>query len=109
MLRNFLRKTNIFCGRGGEFLSRRRGLSSSTSAQPARRFAAVWGNGDFGRLGVGSLDSQWWPKPIKLLFLQSPNPQVHCLRWRPYSLLNRIRGVYATGLNDFGQLGSADL
>lgn len=29
-----------------------------------KRFAAVWGNGDFGRLGLGNLESQWRPKPI---------------------------------------------
>lgn len=29
-----------------------------------KKFAAVWGNGDFGRLGLGNLESQWRPKPI---------------------------------------------
>lgn len=29
-----------------------------------KRFAAVWGNGDFGRLGLGNLESKWRPKPI---------------------------------------------
>lgn len=29
-----------------------------------KRFAAVWGNGDFGRLGLGNLESRWRPKPI---------------------------------------------
>lgn len=29
-----------------------------------KRFAAVWGNGDFGRLGLGNLESQWRPKSI---------------------------------------------
>ena len=29
-----------------------------------KTFAALWGNGDFGRLGLGNLLSQWRPKPI---------------------------------------------
>ncbi|KAL0423815.1 UNVERIFIED_CONTAM: hypothetical protein Sradi_0916300 [Sesamum radiatum] len=29
-----------------------------------KKFAALWGNGDFGRLGLGNLESQWRPKPI---------------------------------------------
>lgn len=28
------------------------------------RYAAVWGNGDFGRLGLGCLSSQWRPKHL---------------------------------------------
>ena len=63
MWRNFLRKTQ-FCSGQLQFLLWRRGLSSSASGEPASRFAAVWGNGDYGRLGVGSLESQWRPKPI---------------------------------------------
>jgi alpha-tubulin suppressor-like RCC1 family protein len=27
-----------------------------------RRFAALWGNGDYGRLGLGGLESQWRPR-----------------------------------------------
>lgn len=33
------------------------------SSNSGKRFAAVWGNGDFGRLGLGNLDSQWRPVP----------------------------------------------
>lgn len=32
-----------------------------SSSGPGKRFAALWGNGDFGRLGLGSLESQWRP------------------------------------------------
>ncbi|RVX21554.1 hypothetical protein CK203_002179 [Vitis vinifera] len=32
-----------------------------SSSEPRKRFAALWGNGDFGRLGLGSLESQWRP------------------------------------------------
>lgn len=38
-------------------------LRRSFSSEPGKRFAALWGNGDFGRLGLGKLDSQWTPAP----------------------------------------------
>lgn len=36
---------------------RRRWLSSESG----KRFAAMWGSGDYGRLGLGNLESQWRP------------------------------------------------
>lgn len=41
---------------------RREGFAEELSN--GKRFAALWGNGDFGRLGLGNLESQWRPKPI---------------------------------------------
>lgn len=38
-------------------------IRRSFSSEPGKRFAALWGNGDFGRLGLGNLDSQWTPAP----------------------------------------------
>lgn len=31
------------------------------SSSKSKRFAALWGNGDYGRLGLGGLESQWRP------------------------------------------------
>ena len=36
-------------------------LTRSFSSEPGKRFAALWGNGDYGRLGLGNLNSQWKP------------------------------------------------
>ncbi|KAF5198332.1 Regulator of chromosome condensation (RCC1) family protein [Thalictrum thalictroides] len=43
----------------------RRWISSEKRQQGGggrrKRFAALWGNGDYGRLGLGKVDSQWTP------------------------------------------------
>ncbi|KAH6781868.1 Regulator of chromosome condensation family protein [Perilla frutescens var. frutescens] len=70
-----------------------------------KRFAAVWGNGDFGRLGLGNLESQWRPKPIlPSAFGDQSLKEIAC--GGAHTLFLTENGdVYATGLNDFGQLG----
>ncbi|KAI7985243.1 Myosin-11 [Camellia lanceoleosa] len=48
----------------GFFLSRRWVSNSSGEedrSSSGKRFVALWGNGDYGRLGLGSLESQWRP------------------------------------------------
>ncbi|EOX92733.1 hypothetical protein QUC31_003788 [Theobroma cacao] len=107
MWRNSLRKTKFISGEL-EFLLWRRGLSSSGSGEPARRFAAVWGNGDYGRLGVGTLDSQWRPKPIHCSSFQDQSLKSVACGGAHTLFLTESGRVYATGLNDFGQLGSSD-
>ena len=52
------RLAELIIGFNSETRRRRSRLLSSNSG---KRFAAVWGNGDFGRLGLGNLDSQWRP------------------------------------------------
>ncbi|KAG5607828.1 hypothetical protein H5410_029320 [Solanum commersonii] len=37
---------------------------SSVELNGKQRFAALWGNGDHGRLGHGSLESQWRPNVL---------------------------------------------
>ncbi|TXG60242.1 hypothetical protein EZV62_014815 [Acer yangbiense] len=78
-----MRKHNLIRNLKGE--SWRRWICSEP---PRKRFAALWGNGDYGRLGLSSLESQWSPSLI-----YNPPP------------LTETGRVYATGLNDFGQLG----
>ncbi|XP_051115281.1 ultraviolet-B receptor UVR8 isoform X3 [Andrographis paniculata] len=73
-----------------------------------KRFVGVWGNGDFGRLGLGSLDSQWRPKPIaSSAFDDQSLIEVACGGAHTV-FLTENGDVYATGLNDFGQLGISD-
>ncbi|KAJ4967149.1 hypothetical protein NE237_018998 [Protea cynaroides] len=76
------------------------------SSEPQKRFAALWGNGDFGRLGLGSLDSQWRPAFCPA-FEKESLCDIAC--GGAHTLfLTETGSVYATGLNDFGQLGISD-
>ncbi|WVZ19806.1 hypothetical protein V8G54_007128 [Vigna mungo] len=135
-------------------------LTRSFSRVEGKRFAALWGNGDYGRLGLGNLNSQWKPvvctalgnenlKAIACggahtLFLtgmpwifswvhENWNISNNCHHWAiglddticrciklvmsqmtieegsQYCLPFADDGcVYATGLNDFGQLGVSE-
>ncbi|XP_020586675.1 ultraviolet-B receptor UVR8 isoform X2 [Phalaenopsis equestris] len=76
-----------------------RQLSSST-----RRFAALWGNGDFGRLGLGNLESKW--KPTMCPFFEDDPPIAISCGGAHTLFLTESGRVYATGLNNFGQLGT---
>ncbi|CAN8236924.1 unnamed protein product [Cochlearia groenlandica] len=85
------------------FPCRRRWLSSESE----NRFAAMWGSGDHGRLGLGSLDSQWRPSVCSALCDHSIS-SVSC--GGAHTLfLTETRRVFATGLNDYGQLGVSDV
>ncbi|XP_034691673.1 ultraviolet-B receptor UVR8 [Vitis riparia] len=74
-----------------------------SSSEPRKRFAALWGNGDFGRLGLGSLESQWRPA-VCSAFDHHSLVAIAC--GGAHTLFLTESGcVYAAGLNDFGQLG----
>uniref|UniRef100_A0A1D1Y3B4 X-linked retinitis pigmentosa GTPase regulator n=1 Tax=Anthurium amnicola TaxID=1678845 RepID=A0A1D1Y3B4_9ARAE len=68
------------------------------------RFVALWGNGDYGRLGLGSLSSQW--RPAACTFFADDDPPVSVACGGAHTLFLTEKGhVFATGLNNFGQLG----
>lgn len=93
VLENSKLDTTIGASRG------RRRLSSESG----KRFAAMWGSGDYGRLGLGSLESRWRPAVCSALSDHSIRALAcggaHTL------FLTETRRVFATGLNDCGQLG----
>ncbi|XP_010423034.1 PREDICTED: ultraviolet-B receptor UVR8-like isoform X1 [Camelina sativa] len=77
------------------------------SNESGKRFAAMWGSGDYGRLGLRNLDSQWTPAVCSALSDHSIRAVAcggaHTL------FLTETRRVFATGLNDCGQLGVSDV
>ncbi|XP_074320985.1 ultraviolet-B receptor UVR8 [Silene latifolia] len=72
-----------------------------------KRFAALWGNGDYGRLGLGGLDSQWRPVVCSAFRGADSLRSLSCGGAHTLFLTESGR-VYACGLNDFGQLGISD-
>ncbi|KAJ0976031.1 hypothetical protein J5N97_017996 [Dioscorea zingiberensis] len=76
----------------------------STSPEPPRRFVAMWGNGDYGRLGLGGLESRW--RPTACTFFRDDDLPVSIACGGAHTLFLTESGrVYASGLNSFGQLG----
>ncbi|XP_014524438.1 ultraviolet-B receptor UVR8 isoform X2 [Vigna radiata var. radiata] len=81
-------------------------LTRSFSRVAGKRFAALWGNGDYGRLGLGNLNSQW--KPVVCTALRNENLKAIACGGAHTLFLTDDGCVYATGLNDFGQLGVSE-
>ncbi|CAK7354630.1 unnamed protein product [Dovyalis caffra] len=79
-----------------------------SSSEGRKRYAAVWGNGDYGRLGFGSLESQWRPKLVDSSSFHNQNLKSISCGGAHTLFLTETGRVYATGLNDFGQLGISD-
>ncbi|XP_010272767.1 PREDICTED: ultraviolet-B receptor UVR8 isoform X2 [Nelumbo nucifera] len=73
------------------------------STEPKKRFAALWGNGDYGRLGLGKLDSQW--RPAVCPGFENESLRAIACGGAHTLFLTESGCVFATGLNDFGQLG----
>ncbi|KAH9716741.1 putative UVB-resistance protein UVR8 [Citrus sinensis] len=71
-----------------------------------RRFAALWGNGDYGRLGLGSLESRW--RPVVCSAFEKHSLKALACGGAHTLFLTETGCVYATGLNDFGQLGISE-
>eukprot|EP01018_Ginkgo_biloba_P006054 Gb_33143 [translate_table: standard] len=76
---------------------------SSDATESGKKWAALWGNGDFGRLGLSSPMSKWEPTICKSLQHHQPR-SIACGGAHTLILTEQGR-VFATGLNDFGQLG----
>ncbi|XP_075662423.1 ultraviolet-B receptor UVR8 isoform X1 [Castanea sativa] len=79
---------------------------SSENSSRSNKFAALWGNGDYGRLGHGGLESQWRPA-ICSAFRDQSLRAISCGGAHTLFLTESGR-VFATGLNDFGQLGISE-
>ncbi|XP_071689901.1 ultraviolet-B receptor UVR8 isoform X3 [Rutidosis leptorrhynchoides] len=71
-----------------------------------RKIVALWGNGDYGRLGLGNLESKW--RPAFVSSFDDGNLREIACGGAHTLFLTESGSVYASGLNDCGQLGVED-
>ncbi|KAF3780930.1 putative E3 ubiquitin-protein ligase [Nymphaea thermarum] len=95
-------------GRCGQLVSRLVRGSAATGSRKwmsteSKKYVAMWGNGDFGRLGLGDFSSQW--KPTVCERLKGENLSAVSCGGAHTLFLTEDGRVFATGMNDFGQLG----
>uniref|UniRef100_A0A7N0U0P0 RCC1-like domain-containing protein n=1 Tax=Kalanchoe fedtschenkoi TaxID=63787 RepID=A0A7N0U0P0_KALFE len=88
-----------FCGSTSQV------AKSGRWSRPITRLAALWGNGDFGRLGLGDLNSQSKPSFCPPSAFDHQNLRAIACGGAHTLFLTENGSVYAAGLNDFGQLG----
>ncbi|CAM6105338.1 unnamed protein product [Calypogeia fissa] len=69
----------------------------------SKHWLAMWGNGDQGRLGLSTVDSQW--KPTLCSSLQDQEPVAVACGGAHTLVLTGNGCIFAMGLNDYGQLG----
>ncbi|PON56657.1 Regulator of chromosome condensation [Trema orientale] len=69
-----------------------------SKSETGQRFAAVWGNGD----------SHWRPAPVLRAAFRDQGLRAIACGVAHTLFLTETGRVYATGLNDFGQLGISD-
>jgi hypothetical protein len=91
-----------------------RWLSSDAAPEPPRRVAALWGNGDYGRLGLGALESQWSPTACPFFLARAGDPPVSLACGGAHTLfLTRTRNtsssVYAGPMVWFKKLTASAL
>ncbi|GMH13096.1 hypothetical protein Nepgr_014937 [Nepenthes gracilis] len=94
---NYVR-SNVGLGFWGRWYSR--------TAEEGKQFAALWGNGDYGRLGLGDLNSQW--RPVVCSAFDKDSLLAIACGGAHTLFLTETGRVYASGLNDFGQLGISE-
>lgn len=102
MLRHLLKRATAT-----DFVEKRwrRALATHSKVPDAGKqtWVALWGNGDYGRLGLRSFDSRW--KPTVCQSLQDQRPGSVACGGAHTLFLTADGTVLATGLNDCGQLG----